>query len=646
MNFYRKHQINTERVIFIFFVFITSSLMTNGQGLAETTNTKRALLIGIDKYKAVSNLKGAVNDVALMKKVLIEKFQFKPENIKVLKNDKATHHNIIKSIRSHLIEKTNTGDIVFLHFSGHGSQQRDNSGDEIDQYDETLVAYDSRTEGVFDITDDQINGLLKQITTKTNNAIFVFDSCHSGAATRGKDNVRTIEPDNRPPPLRSDYAISSRGLGGTSSDFNLNETKYVLFSGSLDNELANETTVDGRKYGVMTWFLAKALNEANDKSTYRNIMDKVSAAVTNLYPSQHPQLEGGNIDFLIFEKEQTYTSPYFLVKPVGLSQTLEVNGGTVHGLYTNALLKVFTPETIDFKKVDRSAMIQLVEVNDLSSRATLINGDRIEPGSKAILEYTEYMGKVIQFFINEEIHPSLKKITEKLEENKSIELVKNEKNAKLTINLNNNSLQIASKSLILSIPPVSLSSEGFVNRVMNQVNTIIHWNNVMNLKSLNNSIKFDIDLRLGDSLDELLLPEHVPPETHLTYRVHNRDRKALYIYVLNISSNGSISLLHPEIKGAQEALPVNSTLERTIKTFLPIGYDTITDTLKVIATSQPIDPSAFLQEAFQIIQQGKHKNINPPWTLLTHYPKGNTRGMKPVEVKKWETKQKTITVKN
>jgi hypothetical protein len=62
-------------------------------------------------------------------------------------------------------------------------------GDEIDGYDETLVPHDSRTEGVFDITDDQINGLMQRLTAKTDHVVFWFDSCHSGSAGRGGAKV-------------------------------------------------------------------------------------------------------------------------------------------------------------------------------------------------------------------------------------------------------------------------------------------------------------------------------------------------------------------------------------------------------------------------------------------------------------------------
>lgn len=191
-------------------------LLGTNPSIAEQTSpaqpTKLALLIGIDTYKSpeVRQLRGAVNDIRLMREVLVGKFGVPPANITMLENEQATHKAIVAAIKDHLIAKAKKGDVVVVHFSGHGSQMTDSSGDEVDQLDETLVPYDSRTEGIFDISDDEINGLLKQLTDKTKNVTFIFDSCHSGAASRGGNAVRQIETDRRTPPTPPEYAISSR----------------------------------------------------------------------------------------------------------------------------------------------------------------------------------------------------------------------------------------------------------------------------------------------------------------------------------------------------------------------------------------------------------------------------------------------------
>ena len=181
-------------------------------GQPDSGGVKRAVLIGIDDYHDDSNvtdLKGAVNDVELMQTLLVGKFGFDPDNIVVLTNEQATHQAIVSTISSHL-GQSQAGDVALVHYSGHGSQMFDSDGDEPDRMDETIVPHDSRQGGVFDISDDQINDLMSQLSAKTDNVVFVLDSCHSGTAARAADalgldrTARFTPADQRPPPQSND----------------------------------------------------------------------------------------------------------------------------------------------------------------------------------------------------------------------------------------------------------------------------------------------------------------------------------------------------------------------------------------------------------------------------------------------------------
>lgn len=57
---------------------------------------------------------------------------FLENDICVVKNENATHDGILNAIKSCLLQKAATGDMVFFHFSGHGQQVWDNNGDELD----------------------------------------------------------------------------------------------------------------------------------------------------------------------------------------------------------------------------------------------------------------------------------------------------------------------------------------------------------------------------------------------------------------------------------------------------------------------------------------------------------------------------------
>jgi hypothetical protein len=161
-------------------------MMPNG------STTKRALLIGIDKYPKLSQLEGCVNDVRLMRSILEETFGFPPENVTLLADDQAPRDGILAALDK-LVDDTGAGDIVVIQYAGHGSQMTDREGDEPDGLDETICSYD--TEGRWgenrDITDDEIHLRLARLGAKTSYITLIFDSCHSGTISRDAFGVRS-----------------------------------------------------------------------------------------------------------------------------------------------------------------------------------------------------------------------------------------------------------------------------------------------------------------------------------------------------------------------------------------------------------------------------------------------------------------------
>jgi hypothetical protein len=236
---------------------------------------ERALLIGINDYLAndvdasqtkgqswiPEDLNGALNDVALMRHTLLTRFGFDESNITSLLDEDATRENMLKVMRE-FAASTQPGDIVYFHFSGHGSQVDDASGDEADKLDETILPYDARTGGIADITDDELQAIFGQLRAES--ALIVLDSCHSGTATRGSTVLKT-----RSTPLdpRGElYANVEPQQGGATN------SHYVLMTGAADYQSALDGPLDnGRYYGLFTWSLAKSLGRTPIGASARDI---------------------------------------------------------------------------------------------------------------------------------------------------------------------------------------------------------------------------------------------------------------------------------------------------------------------------------------------------------------------------------------
>lgn len=88
-----------------------------------------------------------------------------------------TKRNIRKAMRW-LVEGNRARDSLVFHFSGHGSQQNDYNGDEIDGQDEALCPLDHETEGK--IIDDEINRILVRPLVHGAKLHAVIDACNSG----------------------------------------------------------------------------------------------------------------------------------------------------------------------------------------------------------------------------------------------------------------------------------------------------------------------------------------------------------------------------------------------------------------------------------------------------------------------------------
>ena len=611
---------------------------------ADGQPRKRALLIGIDNYKAahVPKLQGAVNDVRLMHALLIGKFGMPPENIKVLKNEEATRQAIIDAIRNDLIAKANKDDVVILHFSGHGSQMKDISGDEVDELDETLVAYDSRTPGVFDISDDEINGLLMQLAQKTKNVTLIFDSCHSGAAARGGNTVREIEADRRAPPPAADFAISVRG-GEGDADFRPNNSDYVLISGSLAKELSNEALFEGNRHGVLTWYLASALKGAPDRATYRDAMDQVKSEVSTRFPSQHPQIEGPGQDRVVFGVDKINAKPYVLVEPTKGARA-RVEAGKVFGVGNGSILKVYPPRTTTFETTTVVATLKITSVTDLEAEAEVIEGGPIQPQSRALLDAVSFGDTSIPVFVENRSGP-LAEVKAALAQMQAITLVEDETGARLVVNEQDDKLIVQSGDLELLVPPVRVSETDAVRHITDQIKDIAHWMVVFDLKNHSSGIKVDFEIWRASDPPGTPSPTAVPSGTELLYRVENRHSQPLYIYILDVSSDGSVALLYP--RGEQQQLPAGGNFERRIRMSVPTGQVAVTDVLKVIATVKPIEPSVFPQGPIRSAPKAASRATSDPLARFLAAALRGTRAAedRTVESDSWVTVQKAVRIR-
>ena len=193
----------------LMFVFLFLSLSVRAQN-------KAALVIGIGEYPKESGwctIHGD-NDIPIVVDML-EHNGFGKDNIHFLRNENATKQAIMQALGG-LIQKANKGDVVYIHFSGHGQQITDLDGDEPDHYDEAWIPYDACQKydpngyvGQNHIIDDELFDILTTLRAKVGDngkIIVVSDACHSGSGSRGDEDVdvvRGVQDKFELPPTRN-----------------------------------------------------------------------------------------------------------------------------------------------------------------------------------------------------------------------------------------------------------------------------------------------------------------------------------------------------------------------------------------------------------------------------------------------------------
>ena len=107
---------------------------------ASDNPSKYALIIAVADYPEAGGWKdiSSDNDISLIKDALLKQ-GFTEEKIKIILNEEADKNGIVNELKNPT-NKVDNGDIVVVHFSGHGQQIRDNENmDEIDGYNESII---------------------------------------------------------------------------------------------------------------------------------------------------------------------------------------------------------------------------------------------------------------------------------------------------------------------------------------------------------------------------------------------------------------------------------------------------------------------------------------------------------------------------
>jgi hypothetical protein len=196
------------------------------------------------------------------------------------------------------------GDVLLVHFSGHGSNVPDDDGDEADGRDEILCPSDLDWKDP--LRDDWLRKTFDTLRDGVSLTV-ITDCCHSGTITRA-----VLPPDAPivarylPSPLDLIAVESGRRLRGTvrgglhkrsgaarrRRDVVAVDLPEVLITGCRADQTSADAALGGGFHGALTYNLVATIGGTGGPITYRELHEQTSERLKRGRFDQVPQLEG------------------------------------------------------------------------------------------------------------------------------------------------------------------------------------------------------------------------------------------------------------------------------------------------------------------------------------------------------------------
>lgn len=284
---------------------------------------KRALLVGINYVGTGHPLKGCINDVKNIESLLRSRGF---ADIEIILEKEATTANIMAGLRR-LVAGATPGDVIFFHYSGHGSQTF--STLEPDMLDEIICPIDiDWVKNV--ITDNELKDIFNPVPNGVNVTI-ILDCCHSGTGMDHHETAvidqsdfiesekvrvvtRSMKQRHLPPPASVLSKVKRKKMvlrdWDTSRDIN---KSALLLAACMPHQTAADATISGIPQGAATASIIAA-TKMNPEITYLELFKRMSGfMVTNRF-TQRPQLDGSSF---LYQKKflDSWALPAVVVEP-------------------------------------------------------------------------------------------------------------------------------------------------------------------------------------------------------------------------------------------------------------------------------------------------------------------------------------------
>ncbi|MBV6440422.1 MAG: hypothetical protein DYG98_25505 [Haliscomenobacteraceae bacterium CHB4] len=574
-----------------------------------------ALLIAINEYhpdSEVRSLAGCLNDAAAIRQFLLEHFadQIPDEkaHIRLLANEQATRAKLIAAFREHLC-RAGPGDVVFVYYSGHGSQSA--TAVEFQRFvpddrEEGWVLYDSRLPGRYDLADKEIALLLEEVGRRNPEIVVAADSCHSGSVTRSTEdflgwNPRFIPGTGAPRPLDTYLDGAYQKRLAEQGILAVPATRHLLFSACDNKEVAWETR---EKCGVFTKALLEVLRDTAGRTRYADLYTRVCAAIRVQSRQQHPQAEA----FGGFNPRSGFLGKSV---PAGLrqryalffnkeNQSWRIKLGAADGIRTDTNkaipLGIYDAETNGHE----SGQASLSFIGATES-GVAFGGDAVPDPSQTW--WAEPLGvPLAPFVVYCPDRPAVGAVVEALGRSKETAILFSDTPDGCAVELRseNGNLALFHTGRNALIHGVEGTTEAAAAYMLEILDHLAHWHRIQDLHNPRtalpeNAVALSMEVQHGGAWTAL------PGESvtlsfsgaRINFRLlaSNEAARPLYMALVYLNPRFQMSVLWH----STTAVPSGKTRLTIFEDFLhlPTGSDEEIDTLKLVVSTEPIEQTAF-----------------------------------------------------
>lgn len=585
----------------------------------------RALLIGINDYHPASSvrpLRGCHNDVMAMHQFLFNHFRDQipdDSHICVLLDEQADRAGVVSAFREHLAQ-AGPDDTALVYYSGHGSYgvtATEFQSAVPDKQEEGWVLYDSRCTGGYDLADKEIAVLLERVAARGAHVAVIADSCHSGSVTRSDEvfqgwQPRFISGTKEPRPLASylggEYVRRLEATGLVT----VPDSRHFLLSACDKTELAWES--DDRR-GVFTKALLTALRRNRGSLSYADLYAQACASVRTFAQKQTPRAEAlggfnpqsGFLGRALPSGQQRRYALHGEQRGTGLPLAWTLDLGAAHGLASD-MSEAVQVEVFDQASGGQSLGIAALAYIGATSSALKINNLPLD------IAKTYWAVPLVlplpPFMVYCPERGGLKEVEEVLKTQPESPVLLCDDPAGCLFSLKNEGGNLvlyesgmskpSHSPIIKLIHGVEGSGPDSAAYLLTVLDRLAHWHRILNLQNRRTqlpqwAVRMQMQVRYGPDW------ETVPGESvTLPFRgqriglrllADNLSGEPLYLALVYLSPRYGMKVWWSSTAKVPDGQTGLTMLQDNF--FLPEGVDEEVDHLKLIASTEPIEPTAF-----------------------------------------------------